>query len=187
MKNLKNLKSSYPFQGSFISKPLFYFSKIDPSKDWYKILQVDKNATPEDIKKSYYSLAKKYHPDVNKGSDDNFKDINLAYEILSDDQKRKKFDQYLAGDTSTQNIYNNYHYGYNTRQKSKYNSDWQKQYQRKNEDFYSRANYSDYRRDYEQGKYNDFYRSFNENMSPKYEDYDTGKQEYVIFYQRIFF
>jgi curved DNA-binding protein CbpA len=59
-------------------------------KDLYEILGVDRNATEEEIKKAYRRLAKKYHPDLNPGdkeAEQKFKEINEAYEILSDPQK----------------------------------------------------------------------------------------------------
>ncbi len=62
-------------------------------KDYYKILGLDKNASQEEIKKAYRKLAKKYHPDVNpenKQSEEMFKDINEAYEVLSEPEKRKR-------------------------------------------------------------------------------------------------
>ena len=64
-------------------------------KDYYKILGVDKNASQEAIKKAYRKLAKKYHPDSNPGdknAEEKFKEINEAYEVLSDEEKRKKYD-----------------------------------------------------------------------------------------------
>ncbi len=65
-------------------------------KDYYKILGVEKNASKEDIKKAYKTLAKKYHPDLNKEADaqEKFKEINEAASVLGDDQKRKAYDQY---------------------------------------------------------------------------------------------
>jgi curved DNA-binding protein len=65
--------------------------------DYYSILGVDKNATPEDIKKAYRKLARKHHPDVNPNdaaSSKKFQQINEANEVLSDPEKRKKYDQY---------------------------------------------------------------------------------------------
>ncbi len=66
-------------------------------KDYYKILGIDKNASEADIKKAYRKLARKYHPDVNPGNKDaekRFKEINEANEVLSDPEKRKKYDKY---------------------------------------------------------------------------------------------
>lgn len=65
-------------------------------KDYYRILGVDKNATEQDIRQSYRKLARKYHPDVNPGNkeaSEHFKEINEAYEVLRDEEKRKKYDQ----------------------------------------------------------------------------------------------
>jgi curved DNA-binding protein len=63
-------------------------------KDYYKILGVSKNASAEEIKKAYRKLARQYHPDVNKssGSEKRFKEINEANEVLSDPEKRKRYD-----------------------------------------------------------------------------------------------
>lgn len=65
--------------------------------DYYKILGVDKNAGTEDIKKAYRKLARKHHPDLNpndKEAHKKFQQINEANEVLSDPEKRKKYDQY---------------------------------------------------------------------------------------------
>jgi curved DNA-binding protein len=65
-------------------------------KDYYKVLGVDKNASTEEIKKAYRNLAKKYHPDKNPGdkaAEEKFKEINEAQEVLSDPEKRAKFEQ----------------------------------------------------------------------------------------------
>jgi curved DNA-binding protein len=65
--------------------------------DYYKILGIDKTATPKDIKNAYRKLARKHHPDLNPNDKDakkNFQQINEANEVLSDPEKRKKFDQY---------------------------------------------------------------------------------------------
>ncbi|MBQ9153856.1 MAG: molecular chaperone DnaJ [Solobacterium sp.] len=65
-------------------------------RDYYEVLGVSKNASEDEIKKAYRSLAKKYHPDINKepGAEDKFKEINEAYEVLSDAQKRQNYDQF---------------------------------------------------------------------------------------------
>jgi molecular chaperone DnaJ len=61
-------------------------------KDYYKILGVGKNADDKSIKTAYRRLARKHHPDVNKGSSERFKEISEAYEVLSDPEKRKRYD-----------------------------------------------------------------------------------------------
>lgn len=65
-------------------------------KDYYKILEVDRNAATEEIDKSYKRLARKYHPDLNQGdssAEEKFKEVNEAHEVLKDPQKRKLYDQ----------------------------------------------------------------------------------------------
>ena len=65
-------------------------------KDYYKILGVDKKATVKEIRQAYRKLARKYHPDVNPGdkaSEEKFKEINEANEVLSDPEKRKEYDE----------------------------------------------------------------------------------------------
>ncbi len=67
------------------------------AKDYYKILGVPRNATQEEIKKAYRRLALKYHPDRNKGNkeaEEKFKEINEAYAVLSDPEKRRQYDQF---------------------------------------------------------------------------------------------
>ncbi|BAY25844.1 heat shock protein DnaJ domain-containing protein [Calothrix sp. NIES-2100] len=66
-------------------------------KDYYSILGVSKTASPEEIKQAFRRLARKYHPDVNPGNkqaEASFKEVNEAYEVLSDPDKRKKYDQF---------------------------------------------------------------------------------------------
>jgi len=66
-------------------------------KDYYKILGVDRNASVKDIKAAYRKMARKYHPDVNPGdksAEERFKEVSEAHEILSDKEKRSKYDQF---------------------------------------------------------------------------------------------
>src|SRR5690242_9119699 len=67
-------------------------------KDYYKILGVEKSASAQDVKKAFRRLARQYHPDVNSDTDATakFKEINEAYEVLGDPDKRKKYDEYGA-------------------------------------------------------------------------------------------
>lgn len=67
------------------------------SKDFYGILDLDKGASKEEIKKAYRKLAMKYHPDRNAGdseAESKFKEVNEAYSILSDDGKRQQYDTF---------------------------------------------------------------------------------------------
>lgn len=66
------------------------------ARDYYEILGVSRGCSKEEIKRAYRRLARKYHPDVNKepGAEDRFKEINRAYEVLSDDELRARYDRY---------------------------------------------------------------------------------------------
>ena len=64
------------------------------SKDYYSVLGVSKGASNDEIKKAYRKLAHKHHPDKQGGNEEKFKEINEAYQVLSDSQKRSQYDQH---------------------------------------------------------------------------------------------
>ncbi len=78
---------------------------MSKNNDLYSILGISSDASPEDIKKAYKTLAKKYHPDINPAPNaiDKFKEVNTAYETLSDPKKKQLYDQFGQTD------HNNYH------------------------------------------------------------------------------
>eukprot|EP00794_Sanderia_malayensis_P006778 gene6778-7541_t len=78
----------------------FHTSGASEKRSYYDVLGVPKTANQKEIKKAYYELAKKYHPDTNKDSkaEAKFQEVQQAYEILSDDQKRAAYDQFGTAD-----------------------------------------------------------------------------------------
>ncbi|EDO31903.1 predicted protein [Nematostella vectensis] len=67
--------------------------------NYYEVLGVERNATTDDIRRAYRRLALKYHPDKNAGTEENFKEVSEAYEVLCDPQQRERFDKKFAPDT----------------------------------------------------------------------------------------
>ncbi len=78
-----------------------------PEKDYYKILGVSKEASQEEIKKAFRQLARKYHPDVNQGNKDaeeKFKEINEAFQVLGNPDKKQQYDQYGSASFSQEDL-----------------------------------------------------------------------------------
>ena len=63
-------------------------------RDYYEVLGVSKDASPDEIKKAFRRLAVQHHPDKEGGEEAKFKEINEAYEVLKDSEKRKRYDQF---------------------------------------------------------------------------------------------
>ena len=83
---------------------------ITMNKNYYEILEIDKNASPEIIDKAYKTLAKKYHPDLQdeahkKESEEKFKIINEAYQVLSNQEQKALYDQKLVANSVSQDQY----------------------------------------------------------------------------------
>ncbi len=93
------VKSTYFLRKLIIYPSSFHTSNFNLATtiDHYQTLAVDKNATKQQIKQSYYQLSKRYHPDVNKeaGSMEKFKNIQASYHILGDEQRKKEYDRSL--------------------------------------------------------------------------------------------
>lgn len=87
---------------------------MSTKRDYYEVLGVDKNAAPDDIKRSYRKLAMKFHPDRNKGdaeAETKFKEAAEAYEVLSDDSKRQRYDQFGHAGVSGAGVHDFSHMG----------------------------------------------------------------------------
>ena len=86
-------------------------NKIMNKKDYYDVLGIDKSSTQEEIKKAYRKLAIKYHPDKNpnnKTAEDRFKEAAEAYEVLSNTEKRSRYDQFGHSGMQGGNDYHQY-------------------------------------------------------------------------------
>ena len=79
------------------------------SNNYYDILGVSKSASPEEIKRAYRKLAHQYHPDKGQGNEEKFKQVNEAYQVLGNQEKRKQYDTY--GQTFDQAQRNGQGYG----------------------------------------------------------------------------
>ena len=86
---------------------------MSTKKDYYEILGVDRTADENTIKKAYRKLAKKYHPDTNKGNpqaEEKFKEATEAYAVLSDPEKRKQYDQFGSGEGGQNGEWQEFHF-----------------------------------------------------------------------------
>lgn len=90
----------------------FSVKAYDAAKNYYKVLNVPENASQNDIKKAFRTLAKQYHPDSTKGKEELFKEVNEAYQVLSDNTVKKEYDQVRATNNRTSSRSQEYSQGY---------------------------------------------------------------------------
>lgn len=79
---------------------------MSANKDYYSILGIDRNASDQDIKNAFRTLSKKYHPDISKepGAEQKFKEVNEAYQVLSDPDKKQQYDMFGAADDAPEDF-----------------------------------------------------------------------------------
>ncbi len=164
-------------------------------KDYYKLLEIDRNASPEIIEKAYKTLAKKYHPDLQdelnkKKSEEIFKQINEAYQTLSDPISKANYDQTLANNDISQDKYDEM-YKQNQILKNKLNDLQSKQYSQPTNTEYNEQHYTpdldtkneNYSRDLE------YEQQLNEARQKAYYDayiQDLKNRGYKIRYKKTF-
>jgi curved DNA-binding protein CbpA len=166
-------RNNYPIL-NFLKFSKKFRIDYDPSKDYYKILELSQSAGEKEIKAAYYKLAKQHHPDLNKGqSTEKFKEINQAYEILSDKDKKiqydasRKLNSFWGAKNYTSNQNNSSYSGYNTNYNKQYSN-----YNYKDDPFFK--------------NFNDWFSGFkNQDKSEEYKNnfrtgkkYDFGKSYY---------
>jgi hypothetical protein len=102
-----------PLQAALLATPSRPFSwgapppDFDPKKDYYKVLEVKDSASGQEVKHAFYRLAQFYHPDRNGGVyQDKFKEITAAYQVLSDEKKRKRYDALRKGQPDPEGMRN---------------------------------------------------------------------------------
>jgi molecular chaperone DnaJ len=85
---------------------------MSTKRDYYEVLEVGRSASPDELRRAYRRLAKQFHPDVNKdhGSEERFKEINEAYAVLSDDERRASYDRF--GHSGVQGLPTDFGYGF---------------------------------------------------------------------------
>ncbi|CAD8046007.1 unnamed protein product [Paramecium sonneborni] len=101
----------------FHPTPRYFFfqpPQFDVNKDYYKILNCSPTDPEQKIKQEYYKLAKQYHPDINKGNEEKFKQINEAWDVLSDKHKKQKYDsaRSFSNNINETNFRDNQQYGH---------------------------------------------------------------------------
>ncbi len=158
MKKLIKVRKNWIFSNNFNSK-----------KDYYKILDVKKTDDPKDIKKQYYKLVKKNHPD-HGGSEEKIKEINEAYEVLSDPQKKKEYDAERAfGGNFNSNNNRSYGSSQNYSQNHSYDNN-----------YYKRQQYENFNRGNSEKDFEEFFRSFGGKKNA-YGNANFRQEKYRVF------
>ncbi|CAD8135282.1 unnamed protein product [Paramecium octaurelia] len=152
----------------FHPTPRFYFfqpPQFDINKDYYKILNCSSADQEQKIKLEYYKLAKKYHPDVNQGNEEKFKQINEAWNVLSDKDKKYQYD-------SARSYKNN---NYENNQKP----NQEKRQQQNHEDFFNQKGSDGFYQQYSQKSSSDSQQYSKRQM----EEMQKQAQEYMNMFQ----
>jgi len=169
LRKVLSFSSRSPFKThTLLFHPLSRFASS--SKSFYQILGVPQSASQSEIKAAYYKLAKQYHPDVNKGNEDKFKEINSAYETLSDTDKKRQYDDMLkySGGTSSSSSSG---FGSNAYQNQR--QQWQ-QYQQQQQQYYNQQQqyYNQQHQQQQQQQYYDYgARDRNKHFHEEYTEY----------------
>jgi curved DNA-binding protein CbpA len=154
----------------------FAVQAYNPAKNYYKILSVGEQASQPEIKKAFRDLAKKYHPDTNKGKEELFKEVNEAYQVLSDSTVKQEYDQVRQATSPSPRAHNSSSTSSSNQQKNQQQKNQQyRGYQReegwKNMNFRDQFMYDLYRqqqadhsRNFEQAQREKMEREFRERM-----------------------
>jgi curved DNA-binding protein CbpA len=184
-----------------------FLKDYDPEIDYYKILGLTKQSTEKEIKVAYYKLAKQYHPDVNQGkTNEKFKEMSAAYDILSDSVKRREYDasrsfssfysgkQYSSSSYNNTNSYNNYQYSnYRTNDDPFKNmNDFFRNFYKKNQQQNYKSNFYENPKDFKSKYYHknkDYFKTFN-NINRNEEDskyYEESPKKSSTNFSRKYF
>ncbi len=153
-------------------------------KNYYEVLEIEKTATKDEIKRAYFKVSKKYHPDLNKSdtAEEDFKIVTEAYETLYDDNRRSNYDSYIKSGNS-----NNYSYN-ETYNNSYFDPSWVKEYmvdESKIDQFSDRLNILS--QDEILISYDFFWRTYwsGSSVGQKSMDYKTASSIFNIFAEKI--
>jgi len=166
-----------PSSQSYFSKSFATFAFSN--KNYYLTLGIPQTATQAEIKAAYYKLAKQYHPDIAKGGAERFKEINEAYMVLSDAQKKTDYDSTLRTTASSYHSSSSSYQNQSSRQQNNYYNSSQTgkgSFYGQNEGFGSYNRYSNY-----SDHYDDFYGRWRRDFG---EDFNKYREEARKHYEK---